>query len=66
MAFPPGACSFYSERASRLRTAYLQRLSRGRSERQAQADAEHVCAEAMEKVMPLRKKPEHETIARAA
>ena len=53
MAFPPAPVYFdYSERASRLRTAYPQKLSCGRRERQAHGDAEHVCAEAIEKVMP--------------
>jgi hypothetical protein len=56
MAFHPAPVHFdYSERASRLRTAYPQRVSRGRRERQAQGDAGHVCAEAIEKVMPPRK-----------
>ena len=34
-----------SGRASRLRTAYLQRVSRGRRGRQAHEDAGHICAE---------------------
>jgi hypothetical protein len=67
MAFPLAPVYFdYSERASRLRTAYPQRVSRGRRERQAQGDAGHVCAEAMEKVMPPRKNRSTKTIARAA
>jgi hypothetical protein len=45
MAFPLGACSFF-ERASRHRTAYPGKLSRQCRERQAQEDADHICAEA--------------------
>jgi hypothetical protein len=67
MAFPPAPVHFdYSGRASRLRTAYPQKVSRGRRERQAQADAGHVCAEAIEKVMPLRKNRSTKTNVRAA
>jgi len=67
MAFPPAHVHFdYSGRASRLRTAYPQKVSRGRRERQAQADAGHVCAEAMEKVMPLCENRSTKTIAQAA
>jgi hypothetical protein len=53
MAFPLWRL-FMSGRASRLRTAYRRRVSPSRRSRQAHEDAEHICAQTMENIMPLR------------
>jgi len=61
MAFPHWRL-FMSGRASRLRTAYVIKGIAGPLRATSHEDAEHICAQTMEKIMPLRTNRDAKTV----